>query len=416
MLRSCRCCQKSLRSKNTIILREARLIALAAQGFADPLPKGLPDIRAMRRVFKRVGVVQIDSVNVLERAHYLPFFSRLGPYRKELLGEKAFERRELYEYWAHAAAFIPMWQYPLHRWRMDRNRDAPWWKAMPKQLVERVYKEIEDRGAQSISTLSDRGNRSGHWWGWSDGKMALEMLFTTGQLAVSGRGPNFERIYDLPERVIPREHLEKSPLPEEEARKELLLLGARSMGVATVKDLDDYYRLRLYKTKLPPLTPLLDELVEEKELIRVNVEGWELPAYMAPGIKVPNSIERDALVSPFDSLIWFRERTERLFGLHYRIEIYVPAPKRVHGYYVLPFLMGGDFAARVDLKADRKSSGLLVKSAYLEPGRDPTETSARLATSLKEVADWLKLDRVVVERKGNLAAALKREVSSRRAE
>lgn len=402
-----------MRSNNTISLREARLITLAAQGFADPLPKGPPDIRAMRRVFKRVGVVQIDSVNVLERAHYLPFFSRLGPYRKELLSEKAFKRRELYEYWAHAAALIPVEQYPLHRWRMDRNREAPWWKSMPKQLVDRVYKEIEDRGAQSISTLSDRGNRSGHWWGWSDGKMALEMLFTIGKLAVSGRGPNFERIYDLPERVIPREHLEASAPPEEKARKELLRLAARSMGVATVKDLDDYYRLRLYKTKLPPLTPLLDELVDEGQLIPVSVEGWDKRAYMPPGNKTPRSIERDALLSPFDSLIWFRERTERLFGIHYRIEIYVPAPKRVHGYYVLPFLMGGDFAARVDLKADRKSSALMVKSAYLEPGRKPSETAARLASSLGQMAGWLKLDRVVVEKKGNLAAALRREVGSK---
>lgn len=400
-------------SKTTLSLREARLIALSAQGFADPITKGSPDIRAMRRVFKRVGVVQIDSVNVLERAHYLPFFSRLGPYRKELLGKKAFENRELYEYWAHAAAYIPIWQYPLHRWRMDRNRDAPWWKALPKQLIDRVYKEIEDRGALSISTLSDRGARSGHWWGWSDGKMALEMLFTTGQLAVAGRGPNFERIYDLPERVIPREHLEAPSPPEEKARKELLRLGARSMGVATVKDLDDYYRLRLYKTKLPPLTPLLGELVEEKQLVRVSVEGWDLPAYMAPGMKVPSSVQRDALVSPFDSLIWFRERTERLFGFHYRIEIYVPAPKRIHGYYVLPFLMGEDFAARVDLKGDRKSGDLIVKSAHMEPGRNPSETSSRLATSLKEAAEWLKLDRVVVERKGNLAAHLKRAVASK---
>jgi uncharacterized protein YcaQ len=402
-----------LPSKNTLSLQEARVIALAAQGFADPLPKGTPDIRAMRRVFKRVGVVQIDSVNVLERAHYLPFLSRLGPYRRELLGEKAFKRRELYEYWAHAAALIPMWQYPLHRWRMERNRDAPWWKAMPKPLVDRVFKEIDDRGAQSISTLSDKGSRSGAWWGWSDAKMALEMLFTTGRLAVSGRGPNFERIYDLPERVIPTQYLDKPAVPEEEARKQLLLLGAQSMGVATVKDLDDYYRLRLYKTKMPPLTLLLDELVEEKQLTRVDVEGWKVPGYMAPGIQMPVSVERDALVSPFDSLIWFRERTERLFGLHYRIEIYVPAPKRVHGYYVLPFLMGADFTARVDLKAERKASGLIVKSAYLEPGHNVTETSARLAASLKEVARWLNLDRVVVERKGDLAAALKRAVASK---
>lgn len=367
----------------------------------------------MRRVFKRVGVVQIDSVNVLERAHYLPFFSRLGPYRRELLGEKAFQKRELYEYNAHAAAYIPMWQYSLHRWRMDRNRDASWWKAMPKQLVDRVYKEIEDRGPQSISTLSDRGERSGHWWGWSDGKMALEMLFMIGRLAVSNRGPNFERIYDLPERVIPREHLEAPSPPEEQARKELLRLGAQSMGVATVKDLDDYYRLRLYKTKMPPLTGLLDELVEEKQLIRVNVEGWNQHAYMAPGIKVPSSLQRDALVSPFDSLIWYRERTERLFDFHYRIEIYVPAPKRIHGYYVLPFLMGEDLAARVDLKAERKSRELIVKSAHMEPGRDPSKTSARLAASLKVTAVWLNLDRVVVERKGILAAHLKRAVASK---
>lgn len=413
MQRSHPFCPRSLPSKTTLSIREARLIALAAQGFADPVPKSPPDIRAMRRVFKRVGVVQIDSVNVLERAHYLPFFSRMGSYRKELLAKKAFENRELYEYWAHAAAYIPMWQYPLHRWRMDRNLAAPWWKGMPKPLVDRVYKEIEDKGPQSISTLSDRGKRSGHWWGWSDGKMALEMLFTTGQLAISGRGPNFERIYDLPERVIPRKHLEAPSPPEEAARKELLRLGAQSMGVATVKDLDDYYRLRLYKTKMPPLTPLLDELVEEKQLVRVDVEGWNQPAYMAPASKVPKTIERDSLVSPFDSLIWYRERTERLFGFHYRIEIYVPAPKRIHGYYVLPFLMGGDFAARVDLKADRESGVLVVKSAHMEPGRIPSETSSRLAASLKETAEWLKLDRVVVERKGNLAAHLKRAVASK---
>lgn len=396
--------------REPITREQARLIALGAQGFTDPLPKGAPDMRALRRVFKRVGVVQIDSVNVLARAHQLPFFSRLGPYRRDLLGEKAFEKRELCEYWAHMASYVPMKHYPLLRWRMEEFYEKyvrP--RSTRTDLFRRITSEISERGEQSISTLSDRGERAGAWWGWSEGKMALELLFSAGRLAVSRRGPNFERYYDLPERVIPAELLKTSPPDPDASRKELLKLASRCLGIATAKDLADYFRLPLAGSR-----SLIAELVEAGDLRPADVEGWKDPAYLPRRFVLPSEASRDTFVSPFDSLIWFRERTERLFHFYYRIEIYVPAGKRIHGYYVLPFLMGDRLAARVDLKADRKVSSLLVKSAFLEPPHKSAQVASRLASSLKEMAEWLELERIVVEARGDVALTrgLTREIRS----
>ena len=393
--------------KTDLSNREARSIALAAQGFADRPPAGRVDSRHFDRLFDRVKVVQLDSVNVAVRTHYMPAFSRLGPYPRERFDAYAYGRRRLFEAWGHVASLLPVEHYPLLRHRMEtaRSRSIRSFGRERRAYVEEIRREVAERGPLAVSDLRDQGrNRSRPWWGRSDGKLALEWLFATGRLAASRRG-NFTRVYDLAERVIPPQVL-AAPAPEtRDAQRELLRLAARAHGIGDAADLADYYRIRM-----PQARPLLQELVEEGELLEATVEGWSRPAYLHRDARTPRRIDANALLSPFDSLIWFRERTERLFGFRYRIEIYVPEPERQYGYYVFPFLTGDTLAARVDLKADRARGVLLVRGAYLEAGCDAGAVAAELAAHLASMASWLELGEVNVDRRGNLAAPLRRAV------
>ena len=394
-----------------LTLDQTRRIALTAQGFADARPAGRIDARHVRRVIDRVGVLQIDSVNVLVRSYELPLFSRLGPYPRTLLTDLIERRRELFEYWAHEASFAPVELHPLLRWRMEAASGHAWGRMVRihrdvPDYVSKVFAEVSERGPISAAELIDGGEKSGPWWGWSKGKTALEWLFWAGDLTSAGRGPNFERRYDLPERVFPAAVLE-APTPSiEEAHRQLLLRAARHHGVGTARDLADYFRI-----KVPAAQPRLHELVEDGSLVPVRVGDWKQLAYLHPDARQPRRVQARALLSPFDSLVWERTRTERLFGAKIRLELYTPKHKRVHGYYVLPFLLGESIVARVDLKADRKQRRLLVQAAWLEPSRvaelTPDAIAPELAAELQLMADWLELDTIQIARRGDLAPTLR---------
>lgn len=381
---------------------EARRIALAAQGFADPRPAGRVTARHFQRVLDRVGLVQIDSVNVLARAHYLPFFSRLGPYDLRALDKFAWGSGRLWEYWGHEASLIPQERYPLFRHRMETGRRWQWHKDYfnrRRDYVEEVLEHIRQNGPVIVGDVNQEGHKAG-WWNWSDAKVALEALFARGLVSVVQRR-NFSRLYDLPERALPADVLAAPDPGEEEAHRQLLLLAARHHGIGTARDLADYYRVQVSTSK-----PRLEELVDAGLLQRVRVQGWREPAYLHPEARIPRRIQARALLSPFDPVVWERGRTERLFDFFYRIEIYTPEPKRQYGYYVLPFLLGDALVGRVDLKADRQAGRLLVRGSYVEDGRNVEEVAPALAEELASVASWLGLGEVVVERKGNLASAL----------
>lgn len=392
---------------------EARRIALAAQGFCDPRPAGRVDIRHIRRVLSRIGVLQLDTVNVLVRSHYLPLFSRLGPYPMSLLDEAAYRRRELFETWAHVACMLPIEHFPLLRYRMDRystessdefKRYHYWarWAKANSGYIERVLEEVRQRGPIAVRELDDPGERRGAFWQTSEGKMALQWLFLTGRVMVHER-TNFARSYDITERVVPRDVLER-PVPDAtEAQRTLLLMVARAHGVGTARDLADYYRMPVVRSRA-----LLEELATEHALHKVSVEGWREPGYLHPKATLPRAVHAQSLLTPFDSLIWERDRTERVFGFRYRIEIYLPENKREFGYYVLPFLLGDRLVARVDLKAGRANRSLVVRAAHIEPEAEAGEVADALAVELAAMARWLELDIVVVERRGSLAAALGR--------
>jgi len=386
---------------------EARRIALAAQGFADPRPLGRVDIRHVRRVLSRVGLLQLDSVNVLVRSHYMPLFSRLGPYPMSLLDDAVYRRRELFETWAHAASLVPVEVYPLLRYRMDAA--VPWervrqWVLRNRGYIDGVLDEVRRKGPLSAAELDDPGGRTGPWWGWSRGKNAMEWHFRKGRVMVHHRR-NFERVYDLTERVLPRYVLDSDTPDETEARRALLLLAARSQGVGIARDLAGYYSL-----PLPRARELVLDLASEGALREVRVEGWREPAYMHPDARLPCSVPAHALLSPFDSLIWERARTERLFDFRYRIEVYVPERKRQYGYYVLPFLLGDRLVGRVDLKADRARRRLLIKGAFVEDGQEASGVAERLAQDLRAMAGWLGLDSLRVGRRGNMSARLRDEL------
>lgn len=382
---------------------QARRLALAAQGFGMARPSGRIDSRHFRRVIDRIGVVQLDSVNVLARTHYLPFFSRLGAYDRDRLDSWIWGSGEMFEYWAHMASVVPVETHRLFRWRMEREGI---WSAFEKVLekrpdyLEAVLDEVRLRGPVRTSDLEDPGNKRGvdSMWNWSEGKMALEWWFFKGALSVPAR-PNFVRLYDVAERVLPREHLEAPTPPEDEARAELLVRVAGSLGIGTASDLADYYRMS-------HVGPLLDRLVKEGRLVEVQVDGWRQKAYVLPEATVPRRVAPTALLSPFDNLVFNRDRVERLWDFFYRIEIYVPAPKRVYGYYVLPFMHEGRLVGRVDLKSDRANGSLLVRGAYGEDGIDRVAVGRALRGELESMASWLGLSGVVVEEKGDLAPHL----------
>ncbi len=381
-----------------------------------PARAGVSHVRATAA---RLGAIQVDSVNVLARAHYLPTFSRYGAYPMSALDDLVHSKRELFEYWGHAACFLPVDLYPLLRWRMEGQLDA--WAGIDvkrKNYIEAVYREIAERGPLAAGEISIAGKSTGPWWGWSDGKQAIEFLFRQGRVAIAGRR-NFERLYDLPERVLPASVVGAPVVAEREAKKELLVRAARAMGVGTAKDIAQYFHVDSWWDRQsaggrrPPgkTESLFDELVEAGRLELARVEGWKRPAYVVAAARIPRSVDARAIVSPFDPLMWERKWTKSVFDFDYQIEIYVPAPKRVYGYYVLPFLMGDRFAARVDLKADRKASTLLVQASHVEAERDASAVASALADALRSMAAWLSLDRFTVARKGNLAQALRRSLA-----
>ena len=388
-----------------LTIDQARRYALAAQGFTDQRPTGMVDVRHFRKVINRIGVVQLDSVNVFSRTHFLPFFSRLGGYDRDQLDRWIWESGEMFEYWAHMASVVPTHAHHLFRWRMQRSG---MWSGFQKVLdekpdyVDRVLDQVRERGPIQTSDLEDPGAKRGDdaMWNWNEGKMALEYLFVKGVVTAAGR-PNFTRLYDLSERVIPAKHLE-TPSPElPNAQSELLMMSARALGVGTADDLGDYFRIRM-----PEARPLIEKLVARGDLTEVEVEGWDKPAYLHPEAALPRKASGTALLSPFDNLIFFRDRVERLWDFHYRIEIYVPEPKRVFGYYVLPFLYEGDLVGRVDLKSDRKGGALLVRGAFAEPDVDRVAVGRALRTELESVASWLGLADVKVIPNGDLASYL----------
>src|SRR3954469_23346226 len=397
---------------------QARPTALAAQAFPEPPPPGPVTARHLRRVLDRVVVLQIDSVNVFSRAHYLPLFARLGPYPRAALDRLTGyvpkpKDPAMFEYWAHAASLVPVDLQPLLRWRMARADEEPW------PGIRRIAQENPNLLSDILRLVTEQGPiragdtgiprpapRPGHMWNWHDGKVALEYLFYAGRVTTAKR-VNFERYYDLSERVIPAAVLGRPTPSEADAKRELIRLTARALGVATEPDLRDYFRISHASSKAA-----VAELVEAGELLPVEVGGWGAPAYLWHEARRPRRVSARALLSPFDSLVWYRERTERIFGFRYRIEIYTPEPQRQYGYYVLPFLLGEDLVGRVDLKADRQAGVLRVQSAWLELGHDPRYVAEELAAELATTARWLELDGIQVMPRGDLAKELAAAVGS----
>jgi uncharacterized protein YcaQ len=402
-------------------LPQARRVALAAQGFGVERPDpGSPiTMRHLQRVIDTVGILQIDSVNVLSRSHYLPVFSRLGNYPRELLDKASTTApRRLVEYWAHEASFVPPQTHRLLRWRMARAADEAW-GGMTRlareraDLLDTVRLVIAQHGPITAAAAErligdDRPReRNGEWgWNWSDVKRAIEFLFWSGELSSAGRTSQFERRYALPDRVLPAQ-VASAPDPEpEDAQRELIRIASRAMGIAGEKDLRDYFRLKPAEARAA-----IADLVDSGELIPTTVDGWDRQTYLNPQARLPRRITARALLSPFDSLVWERPRTEALWNFRLRLEIYTPAAKRVHGYYVLPFLLGDELVGRVDLKADRAPGGggtLLVRASWVEPGIPPEAVAPDLAEELNLMAEWLGLDAVRIDPVGDLAAVLAR--------
>jgi hypothetical protein len=401
--------------------RDARRIAIAAQGLAEPRPSGRVDRRHFRKVLDRLATVQLDSVNVLARSHELVFFSRLGPYDRAGLTRWLWGSHEVFEYWGHEASLHPVERQPLLRWRMANDHA---WGGVSRsaqqnpEMVASALAEIAARGPIGVGDLEvhrDAPRKSESWWGWGDGKRVVEHLFWTGEVTAVRRN-GFARAYMLPERWFPADVLAAPTPATADAWKQLLLVAARAHGVGTARDLADYYRLNV-----PRATPLLAELAAEGALVPARVEGWAQPAYLHPEARWPKrTLRARALLSPFDSLIWERTRTERLWDVRYRLEIYVPAAKRVHGYYVLPFLLGEDLVARVDLKADRQTGVLRVRAAWVEDrsavrrAPTPDHVADELAAELAGMATWMALPGGVdVDGRGDLAAPLATAIAHR---
>lgn len=394
-------------SSDSLSLSEARRIALAAQGFDRPRPTGRVDARHVRRTIKQLGLLQIDYVNVLAPAHYQVLFSRLGPYDRTLLDDLVHRRREFTEHWAHEASIVPIEAWPLLGYRRDTHRVRPYgfetFLDANAAYAEWVLNEVRTRGALTADDLivpEGIPRRLPESWFGTISRAVLEAHFGRGLLAIADRLPNFARVFDITERVIPAEY-QAHRIGPDEARRELLRRAAAAHGVGTAGDLADYYRMQVRDAR-----PRLAELVDSGDLRAVRVESWRETAYLSPTARVPASISASTLLSPFDPVIWFRQRAARLFGFDYRVEIFVPQEKRRWGFYVLPFLLGDRLVARVDLKADRSAKRLLVLAAYLEPATDGRVVVPALAAELHTLATWLGLESVAVEKRGNLARRL----------
>lgn len=392
---------------------QARRVAVAAQGFASAPPARAVTRADLRRLIGRIQVLQLDSVSVAVRAHYAPVFSRLGPYDRDVLDAAAWSHsarspRLLVEYWAHEAALMAVEDWPLLRWRMREYTGGRWGVEVVEEnprLVDDVVSAVAELGPSTAGQIeahlkSGTKRGKGAWWNRSETKWVAEALFASGVLTTAHR-TGFARHYDLVERVLPADVVARE-IDDAEAVRELILRAATALGVATEADIRDYFRLRPDQSR-----PAIADLVAAGELEPVQVDEWTAPAYLRTGQAVPRSDRGTALLCPFDPLIFFRPRVERLFGFHYRIEIYTPAAKRQYGYYVWPLLLDGELVARVDLKADRNSGALHVPGAFIEPGRDPARVAGELADQLATMAGWLGLDRVTVGERGDLVAALK---------
>ncbi len=398
------------RRSNSLSLAEARRIAIAAQGLGGPRPAGEAGRAALRRMVERLGVVQIDSVNVIARAHTLPGFARLGRYDIADLARLAYDgrRRVLFEYWGHEASYLPVALQPLLRWRMARAAQgrgiygglARFGRERP-ELIEAVRRDIVARGPLSAGELTHQHKGEGGWWGWSEGKRAIEWLFWAGIVTTRTRRGTFERVYDLSERVLPKPVLETPTPSEADAQRALVAVAGRALGVATERCLRDYFRLDVADARVA-----VASLVESGDLVPVTVAGWRQPAYLSRGARMPRKVAGRALLAPFDPLVWQRERTEGLFGVRLKLEIYTPAAQRQHGYYVLPFLLGDRIVARLDLKAERASGTLVVQAAHREPGERPDGLREPLLAELGLMAHWLGLGRLRVQRNGDLSHVL----------
>ena len=392
---------------DTVSPAAARRIALAAQGFGRARAV-VPGTRQLNLAIERLGLLQLDSVNVFERSHYLPLFSRFGAYDKAALDKLTLGRRGRYiEYWAHEAAVIPVSTWPLLRWRMEEYRekartDAGHWSHANRPMIDWLTAELADRGPLPASAIEhDANRRSGPWWGWSDVKTGLEALFRWGDVVSAGR-TRFERSYALPQQILPAEVLATS-IPRADAQRALVSHAARAHGIGTLSDLADYFRLRSDDARAA-----IHDLVDTGELLPVSVPGWNREAWLHRDARIPRRIDAVALLSPFDPVVWHRPRAERMFDFHYRIEIYTPAPKRIFGYYSLPILVDDRIVGRVDLKNDRQARVLRVQSAWSEPGAQGV--AARLAPLLRETAAWQGLDDIDVTGRGNLASAVAAEL------
>lgn len=383
---------------NSLSLRDARRIALAAQGFGIVQPER-PTAAQLRKTLDRLGLFQIDSVTALTRAHYLPAYSRLGGYDRALLERDAWgpkRQRRIFEYWAHEASLLPLALHPLLRWRMARaERGEIGYQGLRRFAIEgraevdAVLARIAADGPLTATDFENGAGKSG-WWEWSHAKLALEWLFWAGKITTATRRSSFARVYDLPERVLPATVLALPTPDAPSAQRSLIERSARALGVATALDLRDYYRL-----KPDEADPAIAALAEAGTLVPVRVEGWRQPAWIHRDARLPRAVRGAALLAPFDPLVWQRERTERLFGFRYRIEIYVPRALRTHGYYVLPFLLDEALVARVDLKSDRQAGLLLAQRVTLEPDA-PAETLERLRIELDRMAAWLGLAAVLI--------------------
>ena len=392
---------------------EARRLALGAQGFAAKRPTGRVDRRHMRKLMKRLKLIQLDSVPVVIRTQYMPGFSRLGPYRPSLLDKIAYHDDEWFEAWAHEASLLPVESEPLLRWQKRRAQDGETWKGLVRfakeqpAYVQSVLDEIKSQGPLLTSELSDPRPRSGEWWASrSWGQLAVDWLFRIGAIGVR-RSASFEKYFDLFERIVPPNIFAEPTPSDTDAMKTLLVQSAEAHGVGTADCLIDYFRLPKREAKA-----LVPELVEDGRLIETKVECWRKPAYRHPDVPIPRRVSAQALLSPFDSLCWNRSRAQSLFNFLYRIEIYVPKDKRVHGYYVLPFLLGDRFVGRFDLKTDRQRGVLEVKASHIEAGANPAEVGPAAAEELRNLTQLVGVDDISVTQRGRfariVAASLKR--------